>query len=722
MNLHGVSALHGPNLWAKVSVLEALVDCRAWQQATSNDLLGWEKRLSVWLPGLTARNGSSTLERQPHPPGLAAAKMLLKVVLELQAVCRTPVNRGRAMTTDEPDVYRVIIPYIEETLARACLKVACRNCLAALDRADFDALTELARLADLADRVCLGGATGPIVAMAQSRGIPFRRLDEESLVQLGHGARQRKIWKSLTDCTGKVAEWISLDKERTKRLLRQLGVPVPWGRTATTQEEAWGVACEIGLPVAIKPCDTDCGVGVSLHLTTREHVETAFTAAKQFRDVVIVERFVAGEQYRLTVVGERVVAAVRRDSPRLVGDGQNSVAELIELANRDPRRGEAEHLPLAYISPETDTPHVLAEQGLDFDSVPAVGADVCLSRLAHAWAGGSVTDVTDEIHPQVAAQCVFAVRTIGLDIAGVDVITTDIRHPFEEQGGVIVEVNAQPALWLHSPPFCNVGRPVCEAIVDSLFPAGGTGRIPLVAVTGNGDNLAIGRLLCQLLRGSNRRIGWASSDGLYLNGLRLTPGRQDGLAGTHAVLLNPQVDAAVLERSLECICEEGLGVDHLDVAIVSRIGGDTSNSAFVRAARVLIETVGREGAVVLDADEPLLVTLAESVSASLIVVTADGDHPQIGSDCGRKQRAVYLREGHVVLREFDGSEQIVGTTAQDWLEAAGCASPTVLLAAVAAAWGSRFPIEALRTKLSPLAQEQAFLRVDATITADSVLV
>ena len=601
-------------------MLEVRISVASWQHLGAADVLAFRKLLVASLP-----NGSLAVAVSPQSgPGTKLAESLRDVALALHTLVSTPVSSGGVGPISPSGTLDVAIEYEEERLGRACLDSARRICLAALAAEKLDVTAEIQRLRALAEDVCLGRATGPLVAAARARGIPFCRLDDESLVQLGHGRQQRRIRTSVTDRTGKIAEWISLDKDLTKKLLAELGLPVPLGRPVSSAEQAWAAACELGLPVAVKPRNADYGHGIGLNLSTREQVLAAYTAAREYRDEVLVERFAPGEQYRVTVVGNQMVAAVRREPVRLTGDGTRTISQLMEQANCDPRRGDDLRLPLDRVCADDDTPQVLAEQGFTLDAVVPAGVEVVLSRIAHSWAGAGVSDVTDLVHPRVAAQAVRAARLIGLDVAGLDVVAQDIGRPLEDQGGVILEVNAEPTIAFHFPPLCDRYRPVCEAIIESLFPDGRTGRIPVAVISGRGDRVGAGRWLAELVRESGRGIGRASGEGLFLQPERLKPGDQANLAGSLAALLCPEVDIAVLERGLASIRHEGLGLDRVQVAILTRLAGDGAplEAELEQAARVLVAATSPNGVVVIEANDPTAAAMTESFAGTVVVVPA----------------------------------------------------------------------------------------------------
>lgn len=725
MEVLSVRALQGPNVWARVSMLEARVDCRAWQHLTPVALAAFRERLSSHLPSLAPDPAAGALTA-PDAPGRALAETLRDLVLFLQTYAlglagttpdaalpaqpagRTPLTIGQVGSPEVAGVYPVAVTYDEEELGRACLEVACSLCRATLNDTSFELQAELRRLRALAEDVSLGPwRTGPLVAAARRRGIPIRRLDDASLVQLGHGARRQRILLSYTERTGRIAEWISVDKDLTKNLLRELGLPVPAGRSVRSAEDAWAAALELGLPVVVKPRNADYGLGVKLNLSSQAQVFAAYEAARQHRDDVLVEQYVRGERYRVMVVGERVVAAVRLEVLRLTADGCSTVTALIERANQDPRRSEDG--PWNRITTDDETRVALAEQGLSLDSIPPAGMEVAVSHLSYSAEGSPVIDVTDIIHPLVAADCVSAVRLLGLELAGLDVIAQDIRRPLCEQGGAIIEVNAQPTICLHFPPLCDRYQPVCEAIVDLLYPAGETGRIPLAAMTGRGDNAACGRWLTRLLQASGQRVGWASSAGLYLNDRRLKSGDQANLAGGRALLLCPEVETAVLELSLESIRSEGLGWDRCDVAIVTRLARPASSDAaptdvepeLMRAIRVLVEAITPSGALVALADDPAALALTAAHPGPVFLVAASAEHPAIAGARRPGCHGVFLRGGDVVLAAGGGAEQRIPVDLPRVVESDDERAAEPLLAAVAAAWAMQVPVETLRARLNP---------------------
>ncbi len=720
MQFRKVLALRGPNLWADFPVLEAWVDLGDYREASSDEVPGLNARLEVWLPTMIEHRCSEgrrggffeRLRRGTYP-----AHILEHVALELQGLAGCEVGYGRARATSEDGVYRVVIQYEEESLARACLETARELYLAAYHGLDFNVQAAVDRLRALAQQVRLGPSTRGIVEAARARGIPVLRLNDGNLVQLGLGVRARRIWASETDATGAVAGSIARDKELTRRLLRAIGVPVPEGRPVTDFEDAWAAAQAIGGPVVVKPLDGNQGRGVATRLTSREQIRAAYEAARDESGSggVIVERHAAGSDFRVLVVGDRVVAAARREPARVIGDGARTVAQLVARVNADPRRGEGHGTALSRIV--LDDPvalAVLADQGYTPDSIPFAGQIVLVRRNGNLSTGGTAEDVTDLVHPEVADCCVRAARMIGLDIAGVDLVTLDIARPLEKQGGVVVEVNAAPGLRMHLAPSLGSGRPVGRAIVDLMFPPSDDGRIPIAAVTGVNGKTTTTRFLAHLVAESGKKVGMSCTDGIYFDGRRIDHGDCSGPASARAILMNPGVEVAVLETARGGILRAGLGFDRCDVAVVTNIDdGDhlgldevETPKDLARVKRILVENVARSGAAVLNAADPLVVAMAGHCPGSVIFFAQNPDHPVIVAHRAAGGRAVVVRHGEIVL--IEGTREIGLTRLVDVpLTHGGRIGFQVenTLAATGAAWALGLNVDSLCLGLETFASE-----------------
>ena len=709
MQITRTRALRGPNIWTRRTALELTVDLGPATVAAS-DISGFEARLRDLLPDMFAGAewiGADVAGLTADGPGLA--HVLEHVAMALQKGAKIPVSFSKTAPTNEPGVFKVVVEYREEDVARAAVEAAVQIIDAVLASQTIDVPALLKKLRAQDEDVRLGPSTGAIVRAAEAQGVPTRRLNDGSLVQLGWGSRQRRILAAETDRTSAIGESIAQDKELTKLLLRSVGVPVPAGGPVKDAEEAWELAQEIGVPVVCKPQCGNQGRGVAVNLTTREQVLAAYQAARAEGRSVLVERFAQGVDHRLLVVGERLVAAARRDPPRVTGDGKSTVAELVAAVNADPRRGDDHSTSLSKMLLDDIGLAVLAGQGYTADSIPAAGTQVLLRQNGNLSTGGSATDVTDRVHPENAARAVDAARVIGLDIAGVDVICRDISRPLEEQGGIVVEVNAAPGLRMHLDPSIGKPRPVGEAIVSTMFPPGENGRIPLVAVSGTNGKTTTVRMVGHILRASGRHVGMACTDGIYIDDRRIDHDDCSGPRSARAVLFNPRVDAAVLETARGGILREGLGFDKCDVAIVTNIGeGDHLGMAGIETAeqlaevkRTVVENVAPTGAAVLNADDSMTVAMAPYCPGSVIFFARDALHPLIVAHRARGGRAVVVRNDVVFLAEGNREQRVTNLSAVP-LTRDGRIGFQVdnVLAATAACWSIGISCEVMRAGLA----------------------
>ncbi len=698
MEFRKILALRGPNLWARFPVLEAWVELGDLKDLPSNEMPGFNDRIMGWLP-LMIEHRCSVGQRggffERLRRGTYLAHILEHVSLELQSRAGCTFGFGRARETSQEGLFRVAIRYDGEELGRACLETGRQLCLAAVHDRPFDVAAEIKKLQKLADQVCLGPSSRAILAAAEARGIPIRRLNSGSLVQLGHAARARRIITAETDVTSGLAETIAQDKDLTRSLLRQVGLPVPTGRPVNDPADAWRAAQEIGVPVVVKPRYGNQGRGVVVGVSTREQIEVAYHFAAQHGPNIVVEQMASGAEHRLLIVEGKLVAAARGNPAQVVGDGRQAIAQLIESQlNTDPRRGEDLSFPLDKIQLGPPVLLALEQAGYRPDSVPAQGQTVIIQRN-----GNLAIDVTDEVHPQVARAAALAARVIGIDVAGIDIIANDIGRPLEEQGALIIEVNAGPGLQMHAEPESGKPRPVGEAIVATLFSEGKNGRIPLVAVTGSANTTEATKWIAHLLAPWGRTLGVASGEGNFVGNDRTRIVGSRDAQSARGLLLHPLVEAAVLETSLESMLNDGLGFDRCSVAVVTSIGEglkldfaewDTPEKRSL-VYRVIGDVVLPDGALVLKAGEPLGPILAGHCPGGLVLFAAEENDPGLVPHRAAGGRAVFARAGEIVLSE--GTKE----TTLGPLPPAGPGE--AVLAAVAAVWALALPPEQIAAGL-----------------------
>jgi cyanophycin synthetase len=701
MELEKTRVLRGPNIWARCTALEIAVNLGD-QDRPAREIPGFLPRLNERFPNLITPNIEEDGE-------LNLAQLLARIVVSLQSQAGSPVSFSHVASDGKPGSYKVVCEYREEEVGREALEIGRQLIEAALAGNPFELPMALRRLRVLDEQIRLGPTTGSIVQAARERGIPVRRLNGGSLVQLGWGARQRHILAAETDRTSAIAESIAQDKELTKELLRSVGVPVPAGRPVRDAEDAWSAACELGPPVVVKPMDGNQGRGVAVNLMTREQVMAAYAAAREESDSIIVERFALGCDHRLLVIGNRLVAAALRRPPQVVGDGVHTIAQLVEKQNADPRRGEDHATSLSKMKLDAIGMAVLAEQRYTPASVPPAGAVVLLRRNANLSTGGSAADVTDQVHPEVAARAVDAARVVGLDVAGIDVVCCDIGRPLEEQGGVIVEVNAAPGFRMHLTPSSGKPRPAGQAVVSTMFADGDNGRVPLVAVTGNNGKTTTVRLIAHILKTRGKCVGMTCTDGIYIDERRIDLGDCSGPKSARAVLSNPQVEAAVLETARGGILREGLGFDQCDVAVVTNIGegdhlgmnGITTTEQLAAVKRTIVANVAPTGAAVLNAHDPYAAEMASHCPGSVIFFAREASHPIIAAHRGRGGRVVYV-SGETIVAAQGAQEHPVASLSEVAITQRGRIPFQVenSLAAVAAAWAVGTSWEVIRAGLS----------------------
>ncbi len=702
--------LRGPNIWTYRPVIEAIVDIGDLEDFPSNTLPGFVDRLKAFLPSLIEHRCSygergGFLRRLEE--GTWPGHILEHVSLELQNLAGMPGGFGKARQTSIRGVYKVVIRAWHEEVTRACLEAGRELVMAAIEDTPFDVEANVERLRDMAERKLLGPSTGCIVEAATSkeRRIPaIRLLSTGNLVQLGYGARSRRIWTAETDRTSAIAETISRDKDLTKTLLQSCGVPVPEGRMVDSPADAWDAAEDIGVPVVVKPYDGNHGRGVFTNLMTRVEVEAAYTAAIEEGSGVIVERFIRGSEHRLLVVGGKLVAAARGETAAVIGDGKSTIDELIDLQiNSDPRRGAAEEFPLdvVILNENPVALHEVMRQGFASDSVPPAGREVLVIRT-----GNHTCDITELVHPSVAEAVSLAARVVGLDIAGVDLVCEDISRPLDEQRGAIVEVNAGPGLLMHIKPANGEARPVGRAIVEHLFPDGDDGRVPVVGVTGSYGKTTVCQLISRLLSLSGKYTGLACSNGLYLDRRQTEIGDRATWAAANRILMNRAIEAAVFENGSDAILGEGLAYDRCQVGVITNADPERHTGRFYietpeqvfNVLRTQVDLVLPKGAAVLNAKESMLVDMALLCDGEVIYFALDPELPAITAHRELGKRAVIVRYGQIMLAS-GLDETSLAKLSDIPLSEGGKAKHQVenVLAAVGAAWALGISPDVMRT-------------------------
>ena len=707
----------GPNYWSYSPAIKMIVDLGVLEQFPSNTIPGFVEGLLDMMPAVGQHScsiGKAGGFEKRLKDGTWLGHVAEHVALQLQRDAGTEVGRGKTRGTGEPGRYHVVYSYGEESVGLAAGRLAVRivNHIVEADPS-FDFVDEFEKLVHLAERAAFGPSTQAILDEAALRDIPWIRLNEQSLVQLGHGIYQQRVRATMTSQSSSLGVDIASDKKLTNRLLGTTGIPVPRSEVVRTEEEAATAAGGIGFPVAVKPVDGNHGRGVGLNLADEASVRQAYQFARRESRSggVVVESYLHGNDYRCLVIGGELRAVAQRVPAHVEADGTHTLTELVEITNADPRRGIGHEKVLTRIAVDEEAVAYAREQGYELTDVPPKGTRVYLKRTGNMSTGGISIDRTDEIHPENAEIAELAARVVGLDIAGIDFICPDISQPVSEVGGGIVEVNAAPGFRMHTHPTEGEAQYVAKPVIDMLFPPGSPSRIPIVAVTGSNGKTTTARMIAHILKGMGRKVGLTSTDGIFVDGRLIRRGDMSGPRSASTVLQNPTVDFAVFEVARGGILREGLGYQRNDVGVVLNVTGDhlglggiTSIRQLAEVKRVVVEAVPRDGTAVLNADDPLVAAMGRHSSGAVIYFSFDPEHELLRFQAARGRRSVTVEGGRngemIVLRQGRKSMPLVWThLLPATFEGRARMNVANALAAAAAAWAAGAHLHDIRQGL-----------------------
>ena len=657
-----IRALRGPNYWRLAPVIACDVRLGALEAVTSDQIPGLNQRLIEAIPSLqlhkcTRGKAGGFVERLTE--GTHIPHILEHLALELQSLIGNEVAFGRVVPSGDEGVWWLIIEFQEEQVGIRAMKDAVRILRSCIADEDFDIDEIIDDLLSLYESSRLGPSTGAIVEEARRRGIPVRRLNNYSLVQLGLGRNLHRIQATLTDRTSAIGVEIAQDKDDTKRVLENIGLPVPKGDVARTVDGALEIADEIGYPVILKPLAANHGRGISGRLGDPAQLRAAWETSSAYGSRIVVEQFAEGRDHRVLVVNGKVVAAAERVPAHVIGDGKNTVRQLIEIGNRDSRRGVGHTRTLTRLPSDRTTEEFLAASGRNMDTVPPKGEFVGLRQTANLSTGGTSIDRTDEMHPDNVTACEMAAGVVGLDIAGIDVLTADISVPFRENGAVIIEVNAGPGIRMHTHPAEGEPRNVAAPILDMLYPPGVQATIPVIAVTGTNGKTTTTRLIAHLFRVSENVVGFTTTDGTYLGNRMVIEGDMTGPFSANVILSNPTVDVAVLETARGGILRAGIGFDEADVGIVLNVTADHLGLRGIHTVEqladvksVIAAVVKREGHAILNADDPLVYAMKDKTPGDLVLFSTkpEGESPQFDLHLSRNGIGARIEKDTFVIR------------------------------------------------------------------------
>ncbi len=676
MKILRTQTLRGPNYWSirRDKLIVMRLDLEELAEKPSNEIPGFYEGLIDVLPSLVEHYCSPGYRGgffERVRTGTYMGHIIEHIALELQELAGTPVGFGRTRATSTPGVYNVVFEYVDEQAGRYAGRAAVRLCQSIVDTGTYpqeELAQDLADLRDLCNNAALGPSTETIVKEAQARNIPWLLLSARAMVQLGYGVHQKRIQATLSSFSGILAVELACDKEGTKTILKDGGIPVPRGTVIQYLDELPAAIEEVGgFPIVIKPLDGNHGRGISIDVKNQQEAEEAYdlaSAASKTRSV-IVERYYKGSDHRILVINGKVAAVAERIPAHVVGDGRSTVEELIEITNQDPNRGDGHANVLTKITIDKTALNVLEKQGYELTSILAHGEIAYLRATANLSTGGIAVDRTDEIHPENVWIAQRVAKLIGLDIAGIDVVTDDIRKPLKEVDGVIVEVNAAPGFRMHVAPSRGLPRNIAAPVIDMLFPPGTPSRVPILAITGTNGKTTTSRLISHICRQTGKVVGFTTTDGVYIDDYLVEKGDNTGPYSASMILKDPTVEIAVLETARGGILRSGLAFNQCDVGVVLNVAADhlgigdiDTIEQMAKVKSVVAEVVSAEGYAVLNADDPLTVSMAEKVKGRVAYFSMSPDNPIIHDHIRRGGMAAIYENGYLSILEGEWTLRI----------------------------------------------------------------
>ena len=663
MKIVDIRVMRGPNYWSirRGNLIVMRLDLEEMEERPSHKIRGFYGRLKRMLPSLQAHRcsiGEPGGFFQRVKEGTWMGHIAEHVALEIQTMAGMNCGFGRTRETDVTGIYNVVFSYTEEKVGIYAAKATVRIVEALIANKKYDLEQDIQKMRELREAERLGPSTGSIVDEAKRRDIPYIRLNRHSLVQLGYGVNQKRIRATITSETSNIGVDLAGDKEETKSLLQRAGVPVPMGRVIRNIEDLNWVFDKVPFPVVIKPVDGNQGKGATINVTNKKVAKTAFAAAKKYSRRVIIESFITGFDYRLLVIDHKFVAAAKRTPAAVIGDGKSSIEKLIAEVNKDPRRGYGHENVLTEIKVDSMTERLMKSLKLTVKSVLPKDEVLYLKTTANLSTGGTSKDVTHKVHPYNVFMAERVSRVIGLDICGMDIMAPDIDVPINENEGVVLEVNAAPGFRMHLDPSDGFPRNVAEPVIDMLYPPGSSTRIPIVAVTGTNGKTTTVRLIAHIMKNVGKKVGYTTSDGIYIQNRMLEKGDCSGPKSSEFVLRDPTVDFAVMECARGGMLRAGLGFNQCDVGIVTNVTPDhlglqdiNTVEQLARVKGIVPETVYRDGYAVLNADDPLVLKMRKQLDCRIALFSMDEKNPHIKEHCEKGGIAAIYENGYVTINK-----------------------------------------------------------------------
>lgn len=655
-------ALRGPNRYTRHTSIFMVLDIKDFEQRPSDEIPELADRLLKLIPtldqhGCSIGSPGGFIKRLRR--GTWAGHIIEHIAIELQCLAGMEVSFGKTFCTELEGIYIVVFRYKVESAGLKAAEAAVSLFQTIAEEKNFDINQVITDLKNLREDDMLGPSTWSIVKEAQSRNIPFLRLNNESYIQLGHGSHQKRIQASMTGQTSAIAVEIADEKSEAKEHLRKSGIPVPKGGNVSTLEDALALFDELGTSVVVKPEVGNHGKGSTINITNSEQLKAAFYAAKKWHNEVIVEEFVEGDDFRLLIINGKLVAAAKREPAHIVGDGKLSIKELIDIVNSDPRRGFGHEKVLTQITTDSMTERLLSLKGFSLESIPLLDELIYLKATANLSQGGTATDVTDEVNPEIRLMAERAAKIIGLDCMGVDVLATNISLPLALSGLKVIEVNAAPGFRMHLEPTHGQGRNVAKPMVDMLFPSEYV-QVPVIAVTGTNGKTTTCKLITHALKYSGKYVGLACTTGIEIDGTSILSGDYSGPEGAGIVIRESSVDHIVLEVARGGIQRRGLGVENVDVGVLLNIGNDHLGTDWIETQKDLnlvkstvVEAVKESGTSVLNADDPQAMKVLDRARGNILLFSLNPENEIIKDNIRNGKSVIIVENRNVIIRNKD---------------------------------------------------------------------
>jgi cyanophycin synthetase len=665
MQIIEIKTMRGPNYWSirRKKLIVMKLDIQELEELPTDKIKGFPERIEKALPSLIEHRCSESkqggfFERVKR--GTWMGHVIEHIALEIQCLAGMNCGYGRTRGTGKKGIYNVVFSYMEEAVGVYAAKAAVRIADALVKGEEYDIDNDIKEMRELREKVRFGPSTGSIVDEAFERDIPFIRLNSASLVQLGYGKNQVRFRATMTDRTSSIAVDLASNKDETKRMLIDAAIPVAKGVCIAYAEEVKDAVEKIGFPLVFKPLDGNHGKGASINVKTMEEAQTAFEHAKKYSRKIIVERFITGFDFRVLVINNKFIAAALRQPAHVVGNGSLTIQELIEKENKDPRRGYGHENVLTEISIDKETLDQLTKAGYGLETVLKKGELCYLKGTANLSTGGTSRDVTDIVHPHNIFICERISRVIGLDICGIDIMAANLSEPLETNGGVVLEVNAAPGFRMHLAPASGLPRNVAAPVLDMLYPPGKSCRIPIIAITGTNGKTTTTRLIAHIVKNNGYKVGFTTSDGIYVGNSMLTKGDTTGPVSAEFILKDPTVEFAVLETARGGILRAGLGFGRCDVAVVTNIQEDHMGLSDIntledmaRVKGVVVESVKRDGFAVLNADNKHCVEIGKNADCNVAYFSMDENNPVIKEHCRKGGIVAIYENGFITIKKGD---------------------------------------------------------------------